>query len=110
MFLLVFAMHGLLKSVRFCASCQTNYQVRAYSIKGQLLNWIKDFLSNRTQHVKVNNSKSASLAFTMDNYQHAKALLQQRFADLQITSPLAVQYYKRVDTTGPFTLDPQYTI
>ena len=39
-------------------------KLKAYGIQGHLLSWIEDFLSNRTQHVKVNNSKSASSQVT----------------------------------------------
>ena len=34
------------------------YKLSKHGIKGNLLSWIKDFLSNRTQYVKINNSKS----------------------------------------------------
>ena len=34
------------------------YKLSKYGIKGSLLTWIKDFLFNRTQYVKINNSKS----------------------------------------------------
>ena len=35
------------------------YKLSKYGIKGSLLTWIKDFLSNRTQYVKIISLKSA---------------------------------------------------
>ena len=40
------------------------YKLNNYGISGKLLNWIQDFLSNRVQYVKINNSKSKSLQVT----------------------------------------------
>ena len=34
------------------------YKLQKYGIKGQLLNWIRNFLSGRSQYVKINNTKS----------------------------------------------------
>ena len=33
-------------------------KLKSYGIEGNLLSWIQDFLKDRTQHVKVNNSES----------------------------------------------------
>ena len=35
-----------------------------YGVKGNILAWVHDFLSNRTQHVKINNSSSDSVPVT----------------------------------------------
>ena len=35
------------------------YKLNKYGISGNLLSWIEDFLSNRSQYVKINNSKSS---------------------------------------------------
>ena len=40
------------------------FKLSKYGIQGNLLLWIKDFLSNRTQYVKINNSKSAEQQVT----------------------------------------------
>ena len=40
------------------------FKLKNYGISGKLLSWIQDFLSNRTQYVKINNSKSCSLPVT----------------------------------------------
>ena len=34
-------------------------KLKAYGICGNIFAWIEDFLSNRTQHVTVNSSKSS---------------------------------------------------
>ena len=34
------------------------YKLQKYGVKGHLLQWIESFLTNRTQYVKINNSKS----------------------------------------------------
>ena len=40
------------------------HKLSCYGIKGQLLSWVKSFLSSRSQHVKINNSKSVELPVT----------------------------------------------
>ena len=39
-------------------------KLKGYGIKGNLLNWIQDFLSDRSQFVTVNNNKSKSVPVT----------------------------------------------
>ena len=40
------------------------YKLQKYGIKGPLLQWIECFLSNRSQYVKINNSRSAEKPVT----------------------------------------------
>ena len=40
------------------------HKLKAYGIEGNLLNWVKDFLSNRTQYVTVNGHSSSSAPVT----------------------------------------------
>ena len=40
------------------------YKLNRYGISGKLLNWIRNFLSSRSQYVKINNSKSNLLPVT----------------------------------------------
>ena len=37
------------------------HKLSSYGIKGNLLNWISDFLDQRTQHVTINDKQSASI-------------------------------------------------
>ena len=39
-------------------------KLKGYGIRGNILNWIRAFLSNREQYVKVNNAKSDTLPVT----------------------------------------------
>ena len=39
-------------------------KLSGYGVKGNLLNWIRDFLSNRTQFVKINDKSSSSIPVT----------------------------------------------
>ena len=39
-------------------------KLSGYGVKGNLLNWIGDFLSNRTQFVKINDKSSSSIPVT----------------------------------------------
>ena len=39
-------------------------KLRGYGIRGNILEWIRDFLSNRKQYVNVNNTKSKTLPVT----------------------------------------------
>ena len=40
------------------------YKLSKYGVSGNLLLWIKDFLTDRKQYVKINNSKSKSIEVT----------------------------------------------
>ena len=40
------------------------YKLKQYGISGRILLWIRDFLSDRTQYVKINNTKSVELPVT----------------------------------------------
>ena len=40
------------------------FKLSKYGIKGELLSWIKDFLSERSQFVKINNAKSSTCPVT----------------------------------------------
>ena len=40
------------------------YKLKGYGISGNLLNWIHDFLSDRSQYVQINESKSTLLPVT----------------------------------------------
>ena len=39
-------------------------KLEGYGIRGNILNWIKSFLDNRKQFVKINNSSSSQLSIT----------------------------------------------
>ena len=39
-------------------------KLERYGITGSILNWVKDFLSNRSQFVKINESESSHLPVT----------------------------------------------
>ena len=39
-------------------------KLKGYGIDGSILNWINDFLNNRTQYVAINDVQSASGAVT----------------------------------------------
>ena len=39
-------------------------KLSGYGVRGNLLNWIRDFLSNRTQFVKINDKSSSSIPVT----------------------------------------------
>ena len=36
-------------------------KLEGYSVKGEILNWVKDFLSNGTQYVSVNGERSTDM-------------------------------------------------